>query len=84
MIAFLPGTKKFVTMRVLLPRGSYTRSMGGLIADPEIIWKGCGICAGKNERLRGGYSWFSRSSRTGFSLSGFDFREWRKDQKKTG
>jgi hypothetical protein len=51
LIAFLPDSKKFVTMRVPYPLGFYTRSMGGRIDDPKIGWKGRGIWAGNNERV---------------------------------
>jgi hypothetical protein len=51
LIAFLPGQKKFVTMRVPYPMDFYTRSMSGRIDDPKAGWKGRGIWAGNNERV---------------------------------
>jgi hypothetical protein len=51
LIAFLPETKKFVTMRVPYPLDFYTRSMSGRIDDPKAGWKGRGLWAADNERV---------------------------------
>jgi hypothetical protein len=51
LIAFLPQTKKFVTMRMPYPMGFYTRSMDGRIDDPKAGWKGRGIWTANEERV---------------------------------
>ena len=51
LIAFLPETKKFVTMRVPYPLDFYTRSMNGRIDDPKAGWKGRGLWAANDERV---------------------------------
>jgi len=43
LIAFVPESKKFVTLRVPYPMGFYTRSLDGRIDDPKAGWKGRGI-----------------------------------------
>jgi hypothetical protein len=51
LIAFVPETKKFVTMRVPYPLDFYTRSMSGRIDDPNAGWKGRGVWAANDERV---------------------------------
>jgi hypothetical protein len=51
LIALLPETKKFVTMRLPYPMGFYTRSVGGRIDDPKAGWKGRGLWVGNEERV---------------------------------
>jgi hypothetical protein len=51
LIAFLPETKKFITMRVPYPLDFYTRNMDGRIDDPNAGWKGRGIWTGNEERV---------------------------------
>jgi hypothetical protein len=51
LIAFVPETKKFVTMRVPYPLDFYTRNMDGRIDDPNAGWKGRGLWAAENERV---------------------------------
>jgi len=51
LIAFVPETKKFVTMRVPYPLDFYTRNMDGRIDDPNAGWKGRGIWSGNEERV---------------------------------
>jgi hypothetical protein len=51
LIAFVPATKKFITMRVPYPMGFYTRSMGGRIDDPKAGWKGRGLWTSNQERV---------------------------------
>ena len=51
LIAFVPDTKKFVTMRLPYPLDFYTRSVGGRIDDPKGGWKGRGLWVGDEERV---------------------------------
>jgi hypothetical protein len=51
LIAFLPDTKKFVTLRVPYPMGFYTRSVDGRIDDPKGGWKGRGLWTSDEERV---------------------------------
>jgi hypothetical protein len=51
LIAFLPETKKFVTIRVPYPLDFYTRRVDGRIDDPKAGWKGRGLWAGNEERV---------------------------------
>ena len=43
MMAFLPDSKKFVTMHVPYPLGFYSRGMDGRIDDTKAGWKGKGL-----------------------------------------
>ena len=43
VIALLPGSKKFVEIRVPYPLGFYSRGMDGRIDDPKGGWKGKGL-----------------------------------------
>jgi hypothetical protein len=45
LIALMPGTREFVTMRVPYPLGFYTRGLDGRIDDPKAGWKGRGVWA---------------------------------------
>jgi hypothetical protein len=51
LIAYLPDTKKWVTMRVPYPMGFYTRSLDGRIDDPKGEWKGRGVWAAVETRV---------------------------------
>ncbi len=51
LIAFLPDTKKFITMRVPYPLDFYTRNMEGRIDDPKAGWKGRGLWTGNEEKV---------------------------------
>jgi hypothetical protein len=51
LIAFLPETKKFVTMRVPYPLDFYTRNMEGRIDDPNAGWKGRGLWTANAEKV---------------------------------
>jgi hypothetical protein len=51
LIAFLPDTKKFITMRVPYPLDFYTRNMEGRIDDPNAGWKGRGLWTGNEEKV---------------------------------
>ena len=51
LIAFVPETKKFVTLRVPYPLDFYTRRVDGRIDDPKAGWKGRGLWAGNEERV---------------------------------
>jgi len=51
LMAFLPETKKFVTIRVPYPLDFYTRNMDGRIDDPNAGWKGRGLWTGNEERV---------------------------------
>jgi hypothetical protein len=51
LIAFLPNTKKFVTLRIPYPLDFYTRSMDGRIDDPKAGWKGRGLWTSDEERV---------------------------------
>jgi hypothetical protein len=51
LIAFVPETKKFVTLRVPYPLDFYTRSMNGRIDDAKSGWKGRGLWAADEERV---------------------------------
>ncbi len=51
LIAFLPETKAFVTIRVPYPLDFYTRNMDGRIDDPKAGWKGRGLWTGNEERV---------------------------------
>jgi len=50
LVALVPGTKTFVTMRVPYPRGFYTRGLDGRIDDPKAGWKGRGLWAANESR----------------------------------
>ena len=43
MLAFMPDTKKVVTMRMPYPMGSFTRGLDGRIDDAKAGWKGRGL-----------------------------------------
>ncbi len=43
MVALLPGSGKFVVLRVPYPLGFYSRGMDGRIDDPNAGWKGRGL-----------------------------------------
>ena len=45
LIALIPSTKQWVTMRVPYPLGFFTRSLDGRIDDPNAGWKGRGLWA---------------------------------------
>ena len=47
LIAFLPETKKFVTMRLPYPMGFYTRSVGGTHRRSESRMEGKGVVGGQ-------------------------------------
>jgi hypothetical protein len=51
LIAFIPETKKFVTLRVPYPMSFYTRLMDGRIDDPKAGWKGRGIWTANETRV---------------------------------
>ncbi|MGD0907804.1 MAG: carboxypeptidase regulatory-like domain-containing protein [Candidatus Acidiferrales bacterium] len=51
LIAFLPQTKKFVTLRVPYPMSFYTRLMDGRIDDPSAGWKGRGVWTANETRV---------------------------------
>jgi hypothetical protein len=51
LIAFEPGTKKFVTLRVPYPLGFYTRYVDGRIDDPKAGWKGRGLWSSNDTRM---------------------------------
>lgn len=51
LIAFLPDTKKWVTIRLPYPMDFYTRSVEGRIDDPKAGWKGRGLWAANEERV---------------------------------
>jgi hypothetical protein len=51
LIAFLPETKKFITMRVPYPLDFYTRNVEGRIDDPNAGWKGRGLWTGNEEKV---------------------------------
>jgi len=51
LIAFLPQTKKFITMRLPYPMGFYMRGMDGRIDDPKAGWKGRGVWTSNQERV---------------------------------
>lgn len=51
LIAFVPQTKKFVSLRVPYPLGFYTRLMDGRIDDPNAGWKGRGIWTANETRV---------------------------------
>jgi hypothetical protein len=51
LIAFVPETKKFVTMRVPYPLDFYTRNMDGRIDDPKAGWKGRGLWTANEEKV---------------------------------
>ena len=51
LIAFLPDTKKWITIRVPYPIDFYTRSVEGRIDDPNTGWKGRGLWAADEERV---------------------------------
>ncbi len=48
LLALLPGTGEFVTMRVPYPLGFYSRGLDGRIDDPAAGWKGRGVWASFN------------------------------------
>ncbi len=43
MLAFMPDTKKVITMRMPYPMGAFTRGVDGRIDDPKAGWKGRGL-----------------------------------------
>ena len=43
LIAFQPGTQRFVTLRVPYPLNTYTRGLDGRIDDEKLGWKGRGL-----------------------------------------
>ncbi len=51
LIAFVPQTKTFVSLRVPYPLGFYTRLMDGRIDDPTAGWKGRGIWTANETRV---------------------------------
>jgi hypothetical protein len=51
LIAFEPGAKKFVTLRVPYPLGFYTRYVDGRIDDPKAGWKGRGLWSSNDTRM---------------------------------
>jgi hypothetical protein len=51
LIAFLPETRKFVTMRVPYPLDFYTRNVDFRIDDPKAGWKGRGLWTGNEEKV---------------------------------
>jgi len=51
LIAFVPETKKFVTLRIPYPLDFYTRSMNGRIDDAKAGWKGRGLWTADEERV---------------------------------
>jgi hypothetical protein len=51
LIAFLPETRRFVTLRIPYPLGFYTRSVDGRIDDSKAGWKGRGLWVANNERV---------------------------------
>ena len=57
LLALLPETGEWVTMRVPYPLGFYSRGLDGRIDDPEAGWKGRGI-------------WTTSGSRTPFHAEG--------------
>ena len=48
LLALLPGTGEWVTMRVPYPLGFYSRGLDGRIDDPDAGWKGRGVWASFN------------------------------------
>ncbi len=48
LLALLPGTGEWVTMRVPYPLGFYSRGLDGRIDDPGAGWKGRGVWASFN------------------------------------
>jgi len=50
--AFIPETKKWVTLRVPYPMGFYTRSLEGRIDDPNAGWKGRGLWGANESRAQ--------------------------------
>jgi hypothetical protein len=51
LIAFLPETRKFITLRIPYPMDFYTRSVDGRIDDPKAGWKGRGLWTSDEERV---------------------------------
>lgn len=49
-MALLPGTSKFVTLRVPYPMGFYAKNADGRIDDPKAGWKGKGLWASYDTR----------------------------------
>jgi hypothetical protein len=45
LLALVPGTGKFVVLRVPYPLGFYSRGLDGRIDDPKGGWKGRGVWA---------------------------------------
>ncbi|MBI4478661.1 MAG: carboxypeptidase regulatory-like domain-containing protein [Acidobacteria bacterium] len=45
LLALLPGTGQFITLRVPYPMGFYTKGLDGRIDDPRTGWKGKGLWA---------------------------------------
>src|SRR5213082_382917 len=45
LLALLPGSRKFVVLRVPYPMGFYAKGMDGRIDDPKAGWKGKGLWA---------------------------------------
>ena len=50
--AFIPETKKWVTLRVPYPMGLFTRSLEGRIDDPNAGWKGRGLWGANEARVQ--------------------------------
>jgi hypothetical protein len=45
LLALLPGSREWITMRVPYPLGFYSRGLDGRIDDPKAGWKGKGVWA---------------------------------------
>jgi hypothetical protein len=50
LLALIPGSHKWVVLRVPYPLGFYTRNLAGRIDDPNAGWKGRGLWAGNEAR----------------------------------
>lgn len=50
MLALMPGTKKWVVLRVPYPLGFNARNLAGRIDDPNAGWKGRGLWVGNEVR----------------------------------
>jgi hypothetical protein len=51
LLALLPGTGRWVTLRVPFPLGFYSRGLDGRIDDPRAGWKGRGVWANYGTNL---------------------------------
>jgi hypothetical protein len=58
LLALMPGTGEWVTMRVPYPLGFYTRGLDGRIDDPKAGWKGRGVWASFNS-----FNWHNEGGR---------------------